>query len=91
MKVREGWVEDDDGACVLLYPSGGHHLDAYAAVIPWDMGVDSWVAVYPYGAKKHTEKPVFDSARFKTIQEAHAYLLQMGSESPWEENNTKLY
>jgi len=77
LKLREGWVEDDDGSCVLLYPSGGHHLDAYAAVVPWDMGVDSWVAAYPHGDARYCR--VFD-----TIEEAHAYLLQMGSESPWE-------
>jgi hypothetical protein len=84
LKVREGWVEDDDGACVLIYPSGGHHLDAYAAVVPWDMGVDSWVAAYPHGATKHTGKPALGGKRFNTIEQAHAYLLQMGSESPWE-------
>jgi hypothetical protein len=91
LKVRKGWVEDDDGACVLLYPSGGNYLGAYAAVVPWGMGVEPWVAAYPHGVTKHTEKRAFGGKTFRTIEEAHAYLLRMGSESPWEENNTKLY
>ncbi len=85
LKLRDGWVEDDDGACVVIYPSGGHYLDAYAAVVPWGMGVDPWVAAYPHGAPKHTGKRALGGKRFRTIEQAHAYLLQMGSESPWEE------
>jgi hypothetical protein len=85
LKLREGWVEDDDGSCILIYPSGGHYLNAYAAVAPWSVGVDPWVAAYPNGKTKHLEKRALGGKRFNTIEEAHAYLIASGSESPWEE------
>jgi hypothetical protein len=36
------------------------------------------IIVYPYGGLK--------GAFFSTIEEAHAYLIKEGSESPWEES-----
>lgn len=83
LKLREGWVEDDDGSCILIYPPGGRYLNAYAAVVPWDTSVDSYVVVYPHG-KMHVKKHDLGGRRFKTVKDAHEYLIRVGSESPWE-------
>ena len=79
LKVRDGWTADDDGNCVFFYPTGTNYLDAYAALVP-----DAYVAVFPNGREKRTYLPALGGVRFNTIQEAHAYLIKIGSESPWE-------
>jgi hypothetical protein len=44
-----------------------------------------WVAAYPFGGMKRMELPNAGGKRFRTAAEAHAYLIENGSESPWEE------
>jgi hypothetical protein len=75
LKLRDGWqaftTEHGDG---YLYSPD-------KPTTSWNYHVDmdaDMVAAFPHGG---LQCRVFD-----TIEEAHAYLLSVGSESPWEES-----
>lgn len=34
LKLREGWVEDDDGSCILVYPPGDRYLNKNGSESP---------------------------------------------------------
>jgi hypothetical protein len=78
LKLREGWqigeMNDCDESCgewVYADFYGASWECAYAQI------VNNRVYAYPNGDQEDVE--------FNTIEEAHAYLLSVGSESPWEE------
>jgi hypothetical protein len=74
LKLRDGWQSftPHEGCSTYLYPpdTDPTGLDFYV-----DMDFD--VVAYLHGDARYCR--VFD-----TIEEAHAYLVENGSESPWE-------
>jgi hypothetical protein len=74
LKLRDGWQTCTPcGDTVYLYPPN-------ETTTNWNYHVDmdaDMVVAFPHGG---LQCRVFD-----TIEEAHAYLLSVGSESPWEE------
>jgi hypothetical protein len=75
LKLREGWQTLNTDYCAYLYAP-----DESTSGSKWyvDMGLDGQnVHAYPNGGR--------ESVGFDTIEEAHAYLIESGSESPWEE------
>ena len=76
LKLREGWETGKTDKCynpelVWVYKEGENWESAYAQFM------DEKVYVYPDGDGEDFE--------FNSIEDAHAYLLSVGSESPWEE------
>jgi hypothetical protein len=80
LKVREGWQSVTGISCgvTYLYPpreittSNGWYVDYI------DMPDDEKeIAAYPNGGREYRV--------FSDMNEAHAYLINVGSESPWEE------
>lgn len=75
LRLREGWeVETDHSGCTAYKREGAASILAYAIVDP-----DGEVRAYPSGEFG------LHSGRFcESMEEAHAYLISVGSESPWE-------
>jgi hypothetical protein len=78
LKLREGWQIGKMNGC----PKGsGEWVGADFGGASWEYAyaqlVNNRVYAYPDGDQEDFE--------FDTIEEAHAYLLSVGSESPWEE------
>jgi hypothetical protein len=75
LKLRDGWqaFTTEHGDTYLYSPDKPTTSWNYHVDIDADM-----VAAFPHGG---LQCRVFD-----TIEEAHAYLLSVGSESPWEES-----
>lgn len=74
LKLRDGWQTCTPcGDTVYLYPPGETTTSLGYYV---DKDADN-VGAYPHGGR--------DCRVFDTIEEAHAYLIASGSESPWEE------
>jgi hypothetical protein len=72
LRLREGWTAVTSGATTYIYPPGESTTG-----IRWYVDMDDdEIAAYPNGDR---QAQVFD-----TVEEAHAYLLESGSESPWE-------
>ena len=72
LRLRKGWTTLKEGGTTYIYPPG-----KLASSIEWYASVDGIaVAAYPHG-KCYVQV-------FGTIEEAHAYLIEKGSESPWE-------
>ena len=89
LKIRENWTLDDDGDCVWIHRTGDHFLNAFAAIVTAGNAPPEtypWVAAYPFGGMKRMELPNAGGKRFRTAAEAHAYLVSVGSDSPWEES-----
>jgi hypothetical protein len=76
LTLRKGWqaFTPHEGYSTYLYPPDTDPTGLYFYV---DMDADM-VAAYLHGDARYCR--VFD-----TIEEAHAYLVENGSESPWEE------
>ncbi len=78
LKLRKGWKISKFNNC---YKGSGEWVlaDFYGA--SWECAyaqiVNNRVYAYPNGDQEDVE--------FNTIEEAHAYLLSVGSESPWEQ------
>jgi hypothetical protein len=76
LKLRKGWkTYKDDCTCTYIYaPEEGLGSSRWYV----DMDPDGQnVCAYPHGG--------WEDFEFDSIEEAHAYLLSVGSESPWEE------
>ena len=79
LKLRDGWKIGKMNNC---YEGSGEwvYLDLQDA--SWEYAyaqfVNNKLYVYPNGDEEDFE--------FDSIEEAHAYLLSVGSESPWEES-----
>lgn len=76
LRLREGWQSVKTETMTWLFPPKATttSFDFYAYV---DVDVnDIQVAAYPHGG--------YQEQLFDTIEEAHAYLIEKGSESPWE-------
>lgn len=75
LKLRDGWKTCETDHCIYIYAPEGLRFSAEWYV---DMDPDTGIVyAYPDGGS--------DGFKFGTIEEAHAYLLSVGSESPWEE------
>lgn len=74
LKLREGWEvrEEYDTEKRWIIPPDGDWENAYAMV-----GSSAEVYVYPFGNGE------LKDCKFDSIEEAHAYLIASGSESPW--------
>ena len=79
LQLKEGWEIGkrfklkeawEDPLPDWVYPASKNWESAYAQF------VDNKVYVYPHGEYDHFE--------FDSIKDAHAYLISVGSESPWE-------
>ena len=74
LKLRKGWQTCKTDCEVYLYPPGEIvRSKGWIVNMDLDAGI-VWVHRNGKG----------DSRKFKTIEEAHAYLLSVGSKSPWE-------
>ena len=73
LKIRQGYTLEHDGDCTWIYRDADHYLDAFAVIV--SNGPVTWIGAYPHGNKP--------GKRFKTVWEAHVYLIENGSESPW--------
>jgi len=80
LKLNEGWEVGDNGfhPCEWIFPAGEDYRYSLAAIHG-----DGSVTAFPFGDS--TDGRDLDEVRFPTVQEAHEYLLSVGSESPWEE------
>lgn len=81
LKLKEGFEVVDDGRDGAFLtptgPTGGNHREAL--VFTWHDGkepLNGRVHAFPHGGGSY--------CGFGTEQEAHEYLLSVGSESPWE-------
>ena len=75
LKLREGWEVETDSVGRLIYKRvGADSLFAYVIEGPFA------VRAYPHG-----DFDLYYGRVCETIEEAHAYLIESGSESPWEE------
>ena len=76
LKLREGWKTLNTDYCTYLYAPGES-----TSGCKWHVEMnhsDKDIYAYPNGVR--------ESVGFDTIEEAHAYLIASGSESPWEES-----
>lgn len=73
LKIRQGYTLEHDGNCTWIYRDADHYLNAFAVIV--DNGPVTWIGAYPHGNNP--------GRRFKTVWEAHVYLIENGSESPW--------
>jgi len=69
LKLKEGWRSVTEGGVMYLYPPVPINVDT-----PDD---EKEIVARPDGSS--------DFHVFNDINEAHAYLIESGSESPWEE------
>ena len=75
LKLREGYeVETDLTGYVYYKRIGANRLFVYVCEGPFA------IRAYPYG-----EFRVYSPRLCETIEEAHAYLIAVGSDSPWKE------
>jgi hypothetical protein len=74
LTLRDGWqaCTTEHGDTYLYPPKKPTTCWSYYVDLDADM-----VAAFPHGG--------FQCRVFDTIEEAHAYLIESGSESPWEE------
>ena len=75
LKLREGWQSVVEGGVTYLYPPVPINLYYIDYVDTPDD--EKEIVAYPDGGS--------DFQVFKDMNEAHAYLIESGSESPWEE------
>jgi len=74
LRLREGYeVETDSTGCMIYKRVGADSLFAYVIEGPFA------VRAYPYG-----EFGLYSGRVCESLEEAHAYLIAVGSESPWE-------
>ena len=75
LKLRKGFkrLEATPRPSWSAVPNGGHFGDAFV-----DIDENGKAYAFPHGG--------FDCEEFDTIDEAHAYLIERGSESPFEES-----
>ena len=80
LKLNEGWEVGDNGfhPCEWIFPTGKDYRYSLAA-----LHADGSATAYPFG--NSPDNSDLDEVRFPTAEEAHAYLLSVGSESPWRE------
>ena len=76
LTLRDGWTMTIDASGYINWKRIGAP-DALAYVITTDTGA---VYAYPFGKWGEDSMELCDS-----LLKAHAYLLSVGSESPWEE------
>lgn len=84
LRLREGWEKENDRSGFEVYKrKGADSLMAYVIVDP-----EASIFAYPFGAfgafGAFGEFGLYSGRKVKTLDEAHAYLLGAGSESPWE-------
>ena len=74
LKLRDGWESVTRNEVTYLYPP-----DGIGKSFSWYVSISNdKIIVYPHGGLK--------GAFFSTIEDAHAYLIKEGSESPWEKS-----
>jgi hypothetical protein len=76
LKLRDGWKTLNTDYCTYLYAP-----DESTSCSRWYVEMNHLnkdIYAYPKGAR--------ESVGFDIIEEAHAYFLSVGSESPWEES-----
>ena len=74
LKLREGWEVFTDYPTVFqwIHRTGDDVDDSFAAC-----DADGCVIAYPFGGRE------LEDCKFDSIEEAHAFLIASGSESPW--------
>ena len=75
LKLKEDWQSITIGQVKCLYPPG-EVTDSNSYYVEIEIRYNGYIDAYPHGSSKYQS--------FKTIEEAHAYLIESGSESPWE-------
>ena len=78
LRLRKGWTVGKDGNYNSeffdwIFKVGEDWQYAYVLL------VNSKIVAYPHGLNSFP-----DHFEFNSIEEAHAYLISVGSESPWE-------
>lgn len=74
LRLREGWEAETDSVERMIYKRvGADSLFAYVIEAPFV------VRAYPYG-----DFDLYYGRVCESLEEAHTYLLSVGSESPWE-------
>ena len=78
LRIKSGWTIGKNGnynskSFDWIFKVGEDWQYAYVLL------VDSKIIAYPHGLNSFP-----DHFEFNSIEEAHAYLLSVGSESPWE-------
>ena len=74
LTLRKGWQTLNTDYCTYLYAP-----DESTSSSGWYVEMNHGnkdISAYPNGGR--------ESVGFDTIEEAHAYLIESGSESPWE-------
>ena len=74
MKLRDGWKTLNTDYCTYLYAPDESTSGSKWYVEIYHINKD--IYAYPNGGR--------ESVGFDTIEEAHEYLINEGSESPWE-------
>jgi hypothetical protein len=78
LKLRKGWTigknDNYNSKSDWIFKVGEDWQYAYALL------VNNKIFAYPHGLDSYP-----DSFEFDSIEDAHAYLIESGSESPWEE------
>jgi len=75
LKLRDGWQTLNTDYCTYLY-APDESTSGSAWYVEMNHGHED-IYAYPNGGR--------ESVGFDTIEEAHEYLINEGSESPWEE------
>jgi hypothetical protein len=76
LKLREGWKTWETDCSIYFYPPWTSPKFGPFWYVYMDLNAKI-VYAYPNGGN--------DSFKCKSTEEAHAYLLSVGSKSPWEE------
>lgn len=76
LKLREGWEVSVDFSTGWnwIHRTGGDVDDSFAACSPGGL-----VIAYPFGGRE------LEDCKFDSIENAHAYLIASGSDSPWHD------
>jgi hypothetical protein len=74
LKLRDGWKTLNTDYCTYLYAPDENTSGSKWYVEIYHINKD--IYAYPNGGR--------ESVGFDTIEEAHEYLINEGSESPWE-------
>lgn len=74
LKLREGWEVDLELGFTVFKRTGTPSVFAYVIIDP-----EGYIRAYRFG-----EFGLYSGRLCRTIEEAHAYLIEKGSESPWE-------
>lgn len=74
LKLREGWEETHEYGFIAYKRKGAEDLFAYVLIDP-----STNIRAYPLG-----EFGLYSGFWCDSLEEAHEYLLSVGSDSPWE-------